>query len=163
MRALINLIENALRESAIVGLSSITTQQVIAYARDPKNTDVHSVYEEQIDFAFDGNRDSLDRWITEMTEDVKSKVAEMVKEHRTMYRGFSGPVREPLGVHWTVSPEMAKEFGTHSIVEAYIDPNTIDWLGTVTRGIFWDNSAEDELYLIRGSEIKLVDGRISRA
>lgn len=159
MRQFIDIVENAQS-----GLDAITSEQVIAYARDPASIDVHAVYEEQIDIAFDGERDALDRWLRSMVGDVKAQISGRLRRHRVMYRGFSGPVREPLGIHWTTSTEIAQEFGTRGeVVEAYIDINTIDWLGTVVRGIFWDDAQEDELCLIRGSEIRLTDGRTGRA
>ena len=159
LRRYINIVENARG-----GLDAITAEQVIAYARDPANVDVHAVYEEQIDVAFDGDQDALDRWLTQMTGDVKAKIGGMLRRHHIMYRGFSGPVREPLGIHWTTSPEIAQEFGTRGeVVAAHIDTSIIDWLGTVVRGIFWDNDREDELCLVRGSEIRLTNGRVGIA
>jgi hypothetical protein len=160
MRAYIDLMETA-------GLANVTAEKVIAYSRDPANGDVHDCYKEQIGWTeggiehmFGGNRDALDQWLVSMTGDAKAHVAAYARQE-IMYRGFreTEKPREPLGVHWTVNPDMAEQFANGGpILEAYIDHSTIDWLGSVVRGIFWDFHREDELCLIAGSEIRLTNG-----
>lgn len=156
LRTAINLVERF----NVSEFASVTPENVIAYCRDPKNADVHPLYMEQIDFAFDGDQDALDAWVVSMIDDIKQKITRMVKNNRYMYRGFKNKPTEPLGVHWTTDKKIAEMFAQGGFVlTAYIDTNIIDWLGTVVRGIFWDNDAEEELFLISGSQVVLYGGR----
>jgi len=155
MRDLINLVER----QNLTGLASVTPEQVIAYCRDPRNSDVHPVYVEQIETAFDDSQEALDEWVIGMVDIVKAKVAQQVGNLTYMYRGFQTEPTEPLGVHWTTSRAIADMFAQGGVVlTARIDPNIVDWLGTIVRGIFWDNDREDELFLIERSEVTLIDG-----
>lgn len=66
---------------------------------------------------------------------------------------------KPLGVHWTFSHNAHRNadgshYGPH-VVYGHVDPSDVDWITTVTRGIFWWHN-EAEITPVAGSQITLV-------
>ena len=66
-------------------------------------------------------------------------------------------VGQPLGVHWSLGHSVAADtehYGPH-LVYAEVEQNNVDWITTMTRGLFWWHS-EEEITPVAGAPITLL-------
>ncbi len=66
-------------------------------------------------------------------------------------------ISQPLGVHWSLGHMIGADtehYGPH-VVYAEVASHDVDWITTMTRGLFWWHS-EEEITPVAGAPIKLI-------